>query len=110
MVNRADYSDEQLEAWAAGVHDPEEWHARMTGRRTLVAEEGGEVVGFAELEAAAFMATFASILIFEVGDQGRGLIAWFFTCPLAFIHRPAKRSLRGKHRGVKQAGVTEALF
>ena len=49
-VNRADYSDEQLEAWAAGVPDPEEWHARMAGRRTLVAEEGGEVVGFAELE------------------------------------------------------------
>ena len=49
-VNRADYSDERLEAWAAGVPDPEEWHARMAGRRTLVAEEGGEVVGFAELE------------------------------------------------------------
>jgi putative acetyltransferase len=49
-VNRADYSNEQLEAWAAGVPDPEEWHARMAGRRTLVAEEGGEVVGFAELE------------------------------------------------------------
>src|SRR5215208_8380759 len=49
-VNRADYSDEQLEAWAPGVPDSEEWHARMAGRRTLVAEEGGEVVGFAELE------------------------------------------------------------
>src|SRR5918911_4500949 len=59
-VSRADYSDEQVEAWAPGVPDPEEWHARMAGRRTLVAEEGGEVVGFVELEAAAFMSTFAS--------------------------------------------------
>jgi putative acetyltransferase len=49
-VNRANYSNEQLEAWAPGVPDPEEWHTRMAGRRTLVAEEGGEVVGFAELE------------------------------------------------------------
>ena len=49
-VNRANYSNERLEAWAASVPDPEEWHARMAGRRTLVAEEGGEVVGFAELE------------------------------------------------------------
>jgi len=49
-VNRADYSDEQVEAWAPGVPDPEEWNARMSGRRTLVAEEGGEVLGFAELE------------------------------------------------------------
>ena len=49
-VSRADYSDEQVEAWAPGVPDPEEWHARMAGRRTLVAEEGGVVAGFAELE------------------------------------------------------------
>jgi putative acetyltransferase len=49
-VNRAAYSDEQVEAWAPDVPDPEEWHARMASRRTLVAEEGGKVVGFAELE------------------------------------------------------------
>lgn len=49
-VNRAHYSEEQIEAWAPGIPDPEEWHSRMAGRRTLVAEESGEVVGFAELE------------------------------------------------------------
>jgi putative acetyltransferase len=49
-VNRADYSEEQLRAWAPSVPDPDEWHARMADRRTLVAEEDGEVVGFAELE------------------------------------------------------------
>ena len=32
-VNRADYSDEQLEAWAPGVPDPEEWHARIPDYR-----------------------------------------------------------------------------
>ena len=40
-VNREDYSEEQVEAWAPGVPDPEEWHTRMNGRRTLVAEEEG---------------------------------------------------------------------
>ena len=49
-VNREDYSDQQVKAWAPGVPDPDEWHARMAARKTLVAEEGGEVVGFAELE------------------------------------------------------------
>lgn len=49
-VNRADYSDKQVGAWAPSVPNPQEWHARMSGRRTLVAEEGGEVVGFAEIE------------------------------------------------------------
>ena len=49
-VNRADYSQEQVEAWAPEVPEPEAWHVRLSGRRTLVAEQGGEVVGFAELE------------------------------------------------------------
>ncbi len=49
-VNRADYTEEQVEAWAPRVPDAGEWHARMAGRRTLVAEEGDEVVGFVELE------------------------------------------------------------
>ena len=49
-VNRADYSQEQVQAWAPEVPDPEAWHARMADRRTLVAEGGGEVIGFAELE------------------------------------------------------------
>lgn len=35
LVNRADYPDEQIEAWAPGVPDPEEWHTRLAGRRTL---------------------------------------------------------------------------
>jgi GNAT superfamily N-acetyltransferase len=49
-VNRADYSPEQLHAWAPEVPDPALWHAHMQSRCTLVAEEEGEVVAFAELE------------------------------------------------------------
>ncbi len=44
-VNLADYSQEQVEAWAPEVPDPDAWNARLSGRRTLVAEESGEVVG-----------------------------------------------------------------
>ena len=68
-VNRQDYSEEQLRAWAPGVPDPEEWHARMAGRRTLVAEEGGEVVGFAELEDDGHLG-----MLYVRGDAvGRGV-------------------------------------
>ena len=49
-VNLAHYSPEQVRAWAPEVPDPDAWHGRMSGRHTLVADEGGEVVGFAELE------------------------------------------------------------
>jgi hypothetical protein len=34
-VNRADYSDEQVRAWAPSVPDPNGWHARMAGRLIL---------------------------------------------------------------------------
>ena len=49
-VNRADYSEEQVRAWAPEVPDAETWHERMSGRHTLVAEKEGRTVGFAELE------------------------------------------------------------
>ncbi len=50
-VNLGDYSPEQVRAWAPNLPDPVAWHERMSGRHTLVADESGEVVGFAELEA-----------------------------------------------------------
>ncbi len=49
-MNRPDYFEEQVEAWAPRVPDPGEWHVRVAARRTLVAVGGGEVLGFAELE------------------------------------------------------------
>jgi len=49
-VNLADYSPEQVRAWAPEVPDPGTWHARMSGRHTLVAEDEDGVAGFAELE------------------------------------------------------------
>ena len=49
-VNLQDYSEQQVEAWAPAVPDWEIWHSRMTRRCTLVAEEDGEIIAFAELE------------------------------------------------------------
>ncbi|MGB3681393.1 MAG: GNAT family N-acetyltransferase [Rubrobacteraceae bacterium] len=49
-MNRPDYSREQVEAWAPEVPDTAAGRRRLASRKTLVAEENGEVVGFAELE------------------------------------------------------------
>lgn len=49
-VNRADYSHEQIEAWVPEIPDATVWHDRMSPRKTLVAVQNDEVVGFAELE------------------------------------------------------------
>lgn len=49
-VNSKDYSGEQIRAWATEVPDAGAWHSRMVRRCTLVAEEDGHVIAFAELE------------------------------------------------------------
>jgi putative acetyltransferase len=49
-INRQHYSQEQVCAWAPAIPDPETWHSRMSRRCTLVAEEDGQIVGFAELQ------------------------------------------------------------
>ncbi len=50
FINLQDYSERQVRAWAPAVPDPEIWHARMSQRCTLVVEENGQVIAFAELE------------------------------------------------------------
>jgi putative acetyltransferase len=49
-VNKQHYSEEQVRAWAPKIPDTRIWHARMSGHCTLVAEDSGNIVGFAELE------------------------------------------------------------
>ncbi len=68
-VNLGDYSPEQVRAWAPDLPDPAAWHGRMSGRHTLVAEESGEVVGFAELEADGHL----DMLYCRADAVGRGV-------------------------------------
>ena len=68
-VNLGDYSPEQVRAWAPEIPDPAAWHERMSGRHTLVADEGGEVVGFAELEESGHL----DMLYCRADAVGRGV-------------------------------------
>ena len=99
-VNRVDYSDEQVEAWAPSVPDPEEWHARMVGRRALVAEEGGEVVGFAELEGDGHL----DMLYVREDAVGRGVGQR--------LYRAVEREARGQGLGriFTEASITTRPF
>lgn len=68
-VNRSDYSKEQVEAWVPEVPDVVAWHARMSARKTLVAVENGEVIGFAELEENGYL----DMLYLRKDVLGRGV-------------------------------------
>lgn len=49
-VNAADYTPRQLDAWATGQIDLAAWDASLRAHLSLVAEEGGRIVGFGNLD------------------------------------------------------------
>jgi putative acetyltransferase len=99
-VNRADYSEEQVEAWAPAIPDAGEWHDRMAGRKTLVAEEGGEVVGFCELDVDGHL----DMLYVRKDAVGRGIGR--------SLYEAAERAARGWDLGriFTEASVTARPF
>ncbi len=50
-INSRDYSPEQIEGWAPNNMDAKRWSKSLAEKTVFVAEQGGEILGFAELEA-----------------------------------------------------------
>lgn len=50
LVNGKDYTSEQCERWAPANVDMAKWCERIRARNPFVAEENGQILGFAELE------------------------------------------------------------
>jgi putative acetyltransferase len=72
LTASADYTDEQIEAWApAGVDESEleAWSAARRGAQTFVAVEDGEVLGFGDLVDGVLL----DILYVDPGAARRGI-------------------------------------
>ena len=54
-VNARDYTGEQLDAWATGDVDLAAWEASFLRHYTLVAEAGGQIVGFADMDKTGYL-------------------------------------------------------
>ena len=54
-VNTRDYTLEQLDAWADGHVDLDAWNTSFLAHHTLVAEENGEILGFADMDGAGYL-------------------------------------------------------
>ena len=54
-VTAADYTKEQLDAWAGGKVDTAAWNRSFLEHDTFVAEENGVIVGFADMDAAGYL-------------------------------------------------------
>ena len=54
-VNRRDYTDEQVRAWAPEIYDTEHWGNRMRNLNPFVCEIDGEVAGYADLQLSGYI-------------------------------------------------------
>ena len=54
-VNARDYTPVQLDAWADGQVDLAAWDKSFLAHRTLVAEDAGRIVGFADMDASGYL-------------------------------------------------------
>ena len=54
-INAADYSPEQLFAWATGEMDLAAWNASFLAHRTVVAEGKGRILGFGDMDANGYL-------------------------------------------------------
>jgi putative acetyltransferase len=66
LVARRDYSPEQIQAWAPRDLDQGLWATRIRGINPFVAELGGELVGYADIQANGYIDHF-----FVSGQHGR---------------------------------------
>ncbi len=54
-VNRRDYSDEQVRAWASDDYEAEHWSSRIRNLNPFVCEIDGEIAGYADLQPSGLI-------------------------------------------------------
>ena len=54
-INKADYDEEQLYAWADGRPDPDRWDRSFYEHYSIIAEENGRTIGFGDIDRRGFI-------------------------------------------------------
>lgn len=68
-VNAKDYTQEQLDVWATGTVDLENWNRSFTEHDTVVALEGKIIVGFGDMDLTGYL----DRLYVHADFQGQGV-------------------------------------
>lgn len=70
-VNAEDYTKEQLDAWAPGTVDLEQWDRSLREHYSIVAVERDVIAGFGDIDRTGYL----DRLYVHAGYQGRGIAA-----------------------------------
>lgn len=68
-VNAGDYTKEQLDAWATGKVDLEQWNQSFQEHDTIVAVENKIIIGFGDIDHTGYL----DHLFVHAGYQGKGV-------------------------------------
>lgn len=68
-VNANDYTKEQLNVWATGQIDLEEWNQSLQEHFSVVAVDNGTIVGFGDIEKTGYL----DRLFVHADYQGKGI-------------------------------------
>ncbi len=74
-INAKDYTDQQLNVWATGNVDINEWNLSLSEHFSLVAIKGGIIAGFGDIDKTGYL----DRLYVHKDYQSQGIAAiWFF--------------------------------
>lgn len=54
-INSKDYTEDQLNVWATGNIDIDEWNKSFLNNYTLIAEENGIIIGFGDIDDEGYL-------------------------------------------------------
>lgn len=78
-INCRDYTSDQVKAWAPEYFDPALWAKIMQQNQPFVAEQAGEIVGYADLQAAGLIDHFFCSADHQRQGIGRNLMLHLLT-------------------------------
>ena len=55
FINSKDYTEDQLNVWATGNIDIDEWNESLLNNYTLIAEENGIIIGFGDIDDEGYL-------------------------------------------------------
>lgn len=84
-INVKDYTIEQVNAWASGKTDSNKWNGSFLENYTLVAEDDGVIVGFADMDKDGYL----DRLFVHKDHQGQGIATAL--CDRLEAHRAGRR-------------------
>ncbi|HDZ5414649.1 TPA: GNAT family N-acetyltransferase [Vibrio harveyi] len=77
-VNRRDYNEQQVKAWALDEFDSEIWLQKMMDIQPFVAELDGVIVGYSDVQSSGLVDHFFCHHAYQGQGVGRALMAHVF--------------------------------